>query len=336
MQSTSRATRVTDQGYSAGPIPSTSELSPVQINWPDGKRFAFTAFDDADYDRLHNVKPVYDFLRELGIFTTKSIWPLAPERDAPLGGLSTENPEYLAWTLDLQRAGFEIGYHGARCHSSNREATVRGLAQFREQFGHSPRSMSNHFQNVDSIYWGSARLTGLARVIYQLANVRSKLRCEGHIATSPYFWGDLCRDQVGYVRNFVFREINTLKACPIMPYHDSAFPYVRAWYASSEGGDVDSFVNMLAEKNQDQLASEGGACIMYTHFAKGFFKDGRLDARFERLMKRLAGMGGWFVPVSTLLDYLSERMGGVREITAPERNELQWRWLLTKLRYGSS
>ena len=97
------------------------------MTWPDQKRFAFTVFDDADYDRLHNVKPVYDFLSELGIFTTKSIWPLAAEKEAPLGGLSTEDPEYLAWILSLQRAGFEIGFHGARCHSSPREATARAL-----------------------------------------------------------------------------------------------------------------------------------------------------------------------------------------------------------------
>jgi hypothetical protein len=306
------------------------------MTWPDQKRFAFTVFDDADYDRLHNVKPVYDFLTELGIFTTKSIWPLAAEKEAPLGGLSTEDPEYLAWILSLQRAGFEIGFHGARCHSSPREATARGLDRFRNQFGGPPRSMSNHFQNAESIYWGEARLTGLARLIYRAANFRNTLRCEGHLAGSPYFWGDLCRDQIQYVRNFVFREINTLKLCPFMPYHDPASPYVRAWYASSEGGNIESFVEMLAEKNQDQLAEEGGACIMYTHFAKGFFKDGALDPHFERLIKRLAGLGGWFVPVSTLLDFLAARQNGVHEITSAERSRLQWHWLWGKLRHGSS
>ncbi len=307
-----------------------------KISWPDGKRFAFTVFDDADYDRLHNVRPVYDFLRDLGILTTKSVWPLAAEKEAPLGGLSTEDPEYLEWIRSLQQTGFEIGYHGARCHSSPREASQRGLELFREQIGHTPRSMSNHFQNTDSIYWGSARLSGMARLVYQAANFRSKLRCEGHTSGSPYFWGDLCRDQVGYVRNFVFREINTLKICPFMPYYDADRPFVRGWYASSEGGDVDSFVEMLSAEKQDRLVSEGGACIMYTHFAKGFFTEGRLEPRFERLMKRLAGLGGWFVPVSTLLDFLAAHQGGIHAITAAERNRLQWRWLSSKLVRGSS
>jgi hypothetical protein len=308
-----------------------------QIAWPEGKKFAFTVFDDADYDRLTNTRPVYDFLAEIGVLTTKSVWTLRAERAAPLSGLSTDEPQYLEWVRSLQRAGFEIGWHGARCHSSQRGDTARALDIFRERTGHDPRTMSNHFQNADSIYWGAARLTGLARLVYRTANFRSPLRAEGHVAGSPYFWGDLCRDRVGYVRNFVFREINTLAMCPFMPYRDAAFPFVNAWYASAEGGDVGSFVRTISEENQDRLAGQGGACIMYSHFAKGFATgDGGLHPRFEKLMRRLAGMGGWFVPVATLLDYLAEKQGGVHSITSAERSALQWRWLATKLLHGSS
>ena len=153
--------------------------APPRITWPEGKRFAFTVFDDADYDRLDNVRPVYDFLGELGIHTTKSVWTLAATKEARLSGLSTELPEYLAWAQSLQRAGFEIGLHGVRCHSSLREETQRGLDLFRAQFGHDPKSFSNHFQNADSVYWGAARLRGIYRAIYRLANLRSPLRAEG-------------------------------------------------------------------------------------------------------------------------------------------------------------
>jgi len=308
----------------------------TRIAWPDGKHFAFTVFDDADYDRLHNVRPVYEFLADLGIFTTKSVWPLAATQDAKLSGLSTESPEYLAWAQALQRTGFEIGLHGVRCHSSLREETQRGLEHFRAQFGHDPRTFSNHFQNADSIYWGDARLTGIYRLLYRLANLRHPLRTEGHHPGSPYFWGDLCRERVRYVRNFVFRNINTLAACPRMPYHDPAFPFVNAWYSSSEGADLASFVELLGEANQDRLAAEGGACIVYTHFAKGFHAGGQLNARFTSLMKRLAGLGGWFVPVGMLLDFLATQHGGIHSLKPAERNALQRRWLLTKLRHGSS
>jgi hypothetical protein len=306
------------------------------IAWPDGKRFAFTVFDDADYDRMENTRPVYDFLADSGFRTTKSVWPLAAEHEAPLGGLSTEAPEYLAWIRDLQRAGFEIGYHGARPHSSPREVSKRALELFREQFGHDPATASNHFQNADSMYWGAARMSGVARLVYLTANLRNPLRCEGHVEGSEYFWGDLCRERVRYLRNFVFREINTLRACPFMPYHDSARPFVSGWYASAEGGDVSAFVDMIAEANQDRLAAEGGACIMYTHFAKGFHADGQLHGRFVERMKRLASLGGWFVPVGELLDFLRDWNGGLHEITPAERRALEWRWLAAKLRHGSS
>jgi hypothetical protein len=308
----------------------------ARIEWPEGKKFAFTAFDDADYDRLHNVRPVYDFLTRLGIFTTKSVWTLAAPADAPLGGLSTEDAEYLAWAQSLQRAGFEIGFHGARSVSSERALTGRALARFREQFGHDPRTMSNHFQNAESIYWGSARLSGWRQLVHRAANALHPLRTEGHVEGSAYFWGDLCRERVRYVRNFVFREINTLAVCPRMPYRDPARPFVNAWFASAEGGDVDSWCATLDEANQDRLVAEGGACIMYVHFAKGFCREGELHPRFKAQMERLAGLGGWFMPVSTLLDFLAEKNGGIHEITPVERVALESRWLRTKLRHGSS
>ena len=45
------------------------------------------------------------------------------------------------------------------------------------------------------------------------------------------------------------------------------------------------------------MEAEGGACIMYTHFASGFVHDGGLDPRFTELVTRLAGKNGSFVPV---------------------------------------
>lgn len=309
----------------------------TKITWPEGKNFAFTVFDDADCDRLSNTRPVYDFLKEIGVLTTKSVWTLPAERDAPLSGMGIHDTQYLRWIRSLFRAGFEIGWHGARCHSSHRIDTAKAMDIFLEEFGHNPRSMSNHFQNADSIYWGASRLTGFGKLIYRAANFRKPLRTEGHTIGSDYFWGDLCRERVDYVRNFVFRDIDTLAVCPFMPYCDPLFPFVNAWYASAEGGNVESFVEMISEKNQDRLIENGGACIMYTHFAKGFSDDdGRLDPRFEQRMRRLAGLDGWFVPVSTLLDFLATQNGGIRKITAGERSVLQWRWLATKLRHGSS
>jgi hypothetical protein len=118
-----------------------------------------------------------------------------------------------------------------------------------------------------------------------------------------------------------------------MPYHDPAKPYVNYWFASSEGQHVESFVATICEVNQDRLAAEGGACIMYTHFAVGFYRDGSLDSRFEQLIRRLSRMNGWFVPVRTLLDFLLE-VNGRHELSPAERRRLEWCWLWHKARVG--
>jgi hypothetical protein len=135
------------------------------------------------------------------------------------------------------------------------------------------------------------------------------------------------------VRNFTYRDVNTLAMCPTMPYHDPDRPYVNAWFAASEGSDVVAFNGCLSEERQDRLEAEGGACIMYTHLASGFFRDGRLDPRFAELMTRLAAKNGWFVPVTTLLDYLAG-LRGLTTITATQRRGLERRWLRSKFLTG--
>ena len=91
-----------------------------------------------------------------------------------------------------------------------------------------------------------------------------------------------------------------------MPYKDTTKPYVNYWFASSEGNYEKIFNNCISDKNQDRLEEEGGACIMYTHFADGFCQNGKLSEKFKRQMKRLSKKNGWFVPVSTLLEFLKK------------------------------
>ena len=74
---------------------------------------------------------------------------------------------------------------------------------------------------------------------------------------------------------------------------------------------------------------------MYTHLASGFWNHGELNPRFRQLMERLARKKGWFVPVTTLLDYLATQHGD-SVITAAQRGDLERRWLLSKLRVGHS
>ena len=304
------------------------------FGWPEGKTFAFTIFDDTDSQTLAAGREVYALLRDLGFRTTKSVWPIGPTRKPSDHGATCDDPEYRAWAQQLQREGFEIGYHMATSHTSLREDTARALEAFAAYFGHYPAAMSNHYYCDEDIYFGDARISGVNRVLYNLlTRFRNHNRFRGHVPGDPLFWGDLCREKVRYVRQFAFAEINTLKACPQMPYHDPARPFVNYWFASTEGADGKAFEEMLTEANQERLEAEGGACIMYTHFGRGFHEDGRLRPRFRALMERLAGRAGWFVPVTTLLDTIQAKRGPVT-LDSPEREALERHWLVHKILYG--
>ena len=306
------------------------------IKWPGGKSFAFTIFDDTDLSTVANTQAIYSFLYDLGLLTTKSVWPTRG-RDIPrIGGATCEDHDYLAWVESLQARGFEIGYHCATYHSSRRNETARGLDRFKGLFGQYPSTMANHTGCQESIYWGSARLQGANRLIYNLlTRYRHHQRYLGHVQQSEFFWGDLCRERVRYVRNFVYADINTLRNCPIMPYHDPERPFVNYWFASSEGPNCDAFNKCISEKNQDRLESEGGACIMYTHLACGFQEQDGLNKRFRSLMERLSKMNGWFIPVERLLDYLLEAHN-YHEITFLQRARIERRWLRDKMIVGPS
>lgn len=68
---------------------------------------------------------------------------------------------------------------------------------------------------------------------------------------------------------------------------------------------------------------------MYAHFACGFVKNGIVHGRTEELLRKLARRNGWFVPVSTLLDFLrAERSAEC--IPSKELTSMEHRWALDK------
>jgi hypothetical protein len=303
--------------------------------WPGGKRFAFTIFDDPDGQTVEDGKRVYGLLGDLGLHTTRGVWPGAPVRTPNSGGATCADQEYVRHTQALQAAGFEVGYHNHTKHSSTRSEIIAGLAAFWDYFGHDPSAMANHY-NADAIYWGPARLTPRVRGMYVVATAgRTTSRHFGHVPGHESFWGDVCRERVRYCRNFVYSDINTLAACPWMPYFDPSKPFVNAWYASTEGSNVERLLHALTEANQDRLEAEGGACIMYTHFGHGYVEGGKLQARFVDLMRRLRRKDGWFAPVSVLLDYVRSHRG-VTQLAAGQRRRLETRWLCEKVLRGTS
>jgi hypothetical protein len=306
------------------------------ISWPGGKQFAFSVFDDTDLTAPGNFEAVYDLLGSLGMRTTKSVWPATGAGLQPRSahGSTCDDPEYLRTVLQLQHAGFEIGYHNSYFEGLPSELIREALERFKTLFGAYPMSMANHAESSEGIYWGYDRVSGVVKALYRLMLRRFGANPhEGHLVESPYFWGDLCREHIRYVRNFVFGEIDTLAACPEMPYHDPRRPFVQAWFAASNGQVLSSCLELLRERNQDRLEESGGACIVYTHFGSGFERDHKVNARFETLLRRIASKNGWFVPVSTLLDYIRSQRG-LRTLSDAERRRLEWRWFAHKLIAG--
>jgi hypothetical protein len=196
--------------------------------------------------------------------------------------------------------------------------------------------MANHVGCLDAMYWGQYRLSGFHQHIYNvLTRFKHKGISYGHLP-GDYFWGDLCQARIKYVRNFVFQDINTLKACPFMPYRDPNRPYVNYWFASSHGPVANTFNQCISEENQDRLEMEGGACIMYTHLARGFQSGNGINPKFRYLMERLSMKDGWFVPVSTLLDYLLAYRSGVGSVALKQLKSMERRWLREKIAAGKT
>ncbi len=307
-------------------------------SWPDGRRFAFTIFDDTDWATREKVKPVYDLLAALGIGATKSVWMFKGEGAPSNEGATCEEHDYLEWITTLKRQGFEIGLHNVAPTTSSREWTQRGLDRFRELFGAERIIHCNHLGCQENIYWGAARLTGWRRAAYNtLTRRRNARNSRGHVEGDELFWGDLCRERISYVRNFVFNELNTLGLCPQMPYHDPAKPYVNYWFASANGSSLPRFLANFTFENIDRLVAEGGLCVAYVHFAAGFAPDGEVDPEFQRRLEYIAAQDGWFPTVSEALDYLraGEETGG-RTISDADLRRLEMRWLASKVVGGTS
>jgi len=311
--------------------------------WPNGKKFAFTILDDTDCSTLENAPQVYEFLYKNGFRTTKSVWTFDGEvrqDNQEIVGATCQDHNYLSWVKSLQEKGFEIASHSTTFSRSTRSQVIDGLDLFKEFFGAFPKVLAQHNDTVDneSIYWGPKRISGIARIVYKLIHLLKGEKRNiyfGEIEKSEYFWGDICKDRIKYVRNFVYADINTLKACPYMPYHDSKRPYVNYWFASTEAPDVRSFIKVLSEGNQNKLLREEGACIVYTHFGKDFILNRKLNHAFCEVMESIAGKDGWFVPVGDLLDYILQYKAH-GEILKWQRSSLEWKWMIHKLSVGTS
>ena len=302
----------------------------TRVTWPNGRKFAFTIFDDTDWATKPSVKPIYDLLIDLKMRATKSAWVAGGGTAGLNRGSTCEDPEYLEWLLDLQKRGFEIGLHNIAPGTSDRAQVREGLARFRELFGTGMIAHANHVGCNEGIYWGDARLTGWRRALYHRLTNGTGAVHRGHVEGDPLFWGDLCRSHVRYVRNFVFPRLNTLAICPVMPYHDPARPWVNFWFAGADGGSRRTFLENFTHDAIDRLEREGGLCIAYVHFGAAFSRGGEVDSEVRERLEYVASKPGWFPHVSEALDFMRAGATPEQRTISPARlRRLETRWLLT-------
>jgi hypothetical protein len=304
------------------------------MEFPDGKKFAFTILDDTDDSTLENIRPVYDRLRVLGFRTTKTAWPMdCPEGSRNYYAADTlQREEYRDYVKSLIESGFELGSHGATMESSLRERTEAGLDFLEREFGRVPQLHANHGQNRDGVYWGLERFhSPIIRALVSILGRRRRDSFSGECPDSPYYWGDLCRRHIKYVRNFTFVGLNMLECNPEMPYRLTQTPDVAHWFSTTDAPDVKVFQQRIHRTALERLESEGGACIVSTHLGKGFARDGRLDPGVDETLRYLADRPGWYVPASTLLDHLRES-GGAPLLSHLPLLRLELRFIANQIR----
>ena len=307
-------------------------VTPPHLIFPGGKRFAFTIVDDTDQATLERGRPLYEVLHRAGLRTTKTVWALETgSQSVPTDqGASLREAAYRDWILELQRQGFEIGLHGVRGGSSDRATVLAGLEEFKRTLGAYPRLHVNHALNRENLYWGEHRWWFAPfRWAFQAGREH---RFEGHLPDSPYFWGDLARDRLRYVRRFTYSEINLLRVNPWMPYRISGMEYVPYWFEGSDGGSIDQFVELLSDRNLDRLEQEGGVTLVYAHLGAGSFnKNSGADPRFVDRIEAVSRRQGWFAPASEILDYLAAQPGWTPEPSVRQKLRLELWFILDRV-----
>lgn len=304
------------------------------MKYPDGKKFAFSVIDDTDVSTVENIKPIYDLLEKLRFRTSKTIWMkncIGKSKNF-YRSQTMENPEYAEYVQSLKEKGFEICFHGASMESSPREFILDALEKYRDRFGESPRIHCNHSKNRDNLYWGEERFnTSVFRMAYRLTHYSNRNYFSGHDPESIYFWGDLCKKHIRYIRNLCYDEVNVLKINPSMPYYNARCSFSNLWFSATDTPEVAHFNALLTEEKLQRLEQEGGVCLVATHFGKKFVVNGKVDEQTSRVLHYLSGRPGWFVPVSTILDYLYEN-GSRGSISRRELLDMEFRWILYKIR----
>ncbi|MCZ6697720.1 MAG: hypothetical protein O7F76_11610 [Planctomycetota bacterium] len=152
----------------------------------EDRKFAFALFDDRDDATVAKTGPAYRLLRDLGIKSTKTVWPLKSEPGYRFFAQSLLDHEYFDFIRELQADGFEIGYHGARTGDNPRSVTHEAFDVFREKIDHNPMTYTQHAASIENLYPGNRR-TRIPILESLLAGRSQHSKFVGDDPDNPYF-----------------------------------------------------------------------------------------------------------------------------------------------------
>ncbi len=281
----------------------------AELRWaPHPYRGGFCITDDTDTADLESVRIVYDFMDSLGLRATKTVWVFPPEEPSGIPalpasitrGVTLADPAYLNYCRTLASRGVEIALHGATAGNNRRELIQRAFAMMDANFPPASTYIC-HAKNADNPYWQEKAVArgplALALRLYARGH-----HCSGEDPASPYFWGDLCRQRLRYIRLLRTRRINTLAANPSMPYFEREKPLVPGWFSATKR----SFREATSVEALDDLERDWGVCVLYQYMCRHVDNStGRVLAAFAAGAQRLAARERvWMDTTTRLLDRL--------------------------------
>lgn len=289
-------------------------MLPAELRWPPHPyRAGFCITDDTDTATLESVRAVYDVLADLGVFATKTVWAFPPEEPCGIPGLPASilrgitlaDPDYRRYCVGLGQRGFEVALHGASAGNNRRATIQRAFALLDELVPRSPVYIC-HAKNADNPYWQDKVVArGPLRALLSLYGRGH--RCSGEDPASPYYWGDLCRERVRYIRLLRTRNLDTLAANPAMPYFEREKPFVNGWFSATKR----SFRDATATVALDALESAWGLTVLYQYLCRYFDPATRRpQVDFLADAARLASRSRvWKAPTGVILDRLRTLQG---------------------------
>lgn len=280
----------------------------MKVVWlPDFYDAGIAITDDPDNGTFEQFKTMYDVLASLHLPTTRAMWLFEPAE-------STGTPQLpisfyaslltdaicLDYCKKLHASGFEICLHGASSGNNDRTHMLAAIQFIEQEIGKLSVHIC-HSKNAENLYWDS-KCTH-SRIVSFLLRCYSKNTCFGEVEGSRYFWGDICREKINYIRFYRTRQVNTLAFNPSMPYHESYKPYVNYWFSATKG----YLPKLYTQENLDELCKANGASIAYQYMHKYVNRDGVIDAGVLETLERIANDKRiYFRPASVLLDRLKQ------------------------------